>query len=330
MLRNRRRLARLELRSGRGYTIKQTLDGKAICEACEPLPAGVCIEHVDLSEGTNVVQWATLTSADTIYLAFRGTYHVLDAVVDLGFMTHDDAPHGLRVHGGMWNVLHQRRHPVVSMAIERIRALRESRRGLKHVVLCGHSLGGGYAILTALDMLHRGFEVDAVVTFGAPQVVVPDRGIDLWHSLDAITTLVVNSYDVVPRLPSCLPWLFDAIPKSLLGGRSFGSVTVGCDLVEVLEKKLGRQREVMADYDTVGTLMFVGEGSRFAWSVASSADLGHREVLGRVPEQLGTFIFQQHLAEAYVSVVLGLQRPPPGAAARDARDARGPGAGAGG
>uniref|UniRef100_A0A7S4PWL7 Fungal lipase-type domain-containing protein n=1 Tax=Alexandrium monilatum TaxID=311494 RepID=A0A7S4PWL7_9DINO len=310
VFRSRARLARLELRSGRSYTIKRTLDGKAVCEACEPLPPGVRVEHVDLSEGTNIVQWATLTSADTIFVAFRGTYHVLDAVVDLGFMTHDDAPHGLRVHGGMWNVLHQRRHPVVSVAVERIRSLREGRRGLQHVVLCGHSLGGGYAILTALDMLRRGSGIDAVIAFGAPQVVVPDRSVDLWHRLDAITTLVVNSYDIVPRLPSCLPWVFDALPKCLLGGTSFGSVTVGCDLAEVLEKKLGRQREVMADYDTVGTLAFVGEGSRFARRVASSADLSHREVLGRVPDHVGPFIFQQHLAENYVSVVLGLQRPP--------------------
>merc|ERR1712032_1606327 len=132
-------------------------------------------------------------------------------------------------------------------------------------------------------MLQIGMEVTAVVTFGAPQVVVPDRNNSMWHALHARTTLYINSYDIIPRLPSCLEWLFDAVPRSGALSKSLGMIKVGVDLGDCPESKLGHQKEIMAEYDTVGTLVFVREDSRFARKVPTAADLTHREVLSSLP-----------------------------------------------
>ena len=99
--------------------------------------------------------------------------------------------------------------------VDRISALVRSSDKPK-VVLCGHSLGGGYAILAALDMVHRELPIASVVTFGAPQVVVPDPANPTWQKLNAMAVLYVNAWDIVPRLPSCDAWLNDVLPSAAL------------------------------------------------------------------------------------------------------------------
>eukprot|EP00942_MAST-04A_sp_MAST-4A-sp1_P011376 g11376.t1 len=40
----------------------------------------------------------------------------------------------------------------------------------KHLVICGHSLGGAFAILAALEFVDRGYKKFSLITFGAPSI----------------------------------------------------------------------------------------------------------------------------------------------------------------
>eukprot|EP00927_Polykrikos_kofoidii_P017011 TRINITY_DN17722_c0_g1_i1.p1 TRINITY_DN17722_c0_g1~~TRINITY_DN17722_c0_g1_i1.p1 ORF type:complete len:1194 (+),score=140.93 TRINITY_DN17722_c0_g1_i1:194-3775(+) len=275
------------------------------------LPPGVNVREdaVFTSESGNLVQWAVGTTERDIYVVFRGTDGLIDVVIDIGVITHDFAEHGLRVHGNMWNALHQKKFPVIDMVINLVRSLMTQRPNLENVILCGHSLGGGYAILAGLEMLHRRAPIAGVVTFGAPQVVVPNRALMVWRQLNAITTLYVNAYDIVPRLPSCLNWAFDVLPKSGAFSASLGPLRVG--LAErIFEDRMVHQRCIMEDYDIVGTLLFVTMGCRTAKKVRSSADGSHRAALSEAPASPGMFVIECHDIAKYRLVVAAVTEKP--------------------
>jgi pimeloyl-ACP methyl ester carboxylesterase len=212
--------------------------------------------------------------------------------------------HGLQVHSGMWNALHSQKQPIKTV-ISKVKEILRTQKGVQDVILCGHSLGGGYAILTALAMLKQEVKVTAVLTFGAPQVVVPDRSVNLWNALNAITTLFVNSYDVIPRLPSGLPDgfkmqgpLFAAVKWNLECGEKCVKNFQG-----IVQKLSGHDCQVVAKYDTIGTLVFITEGTRRVMKVASAADKSHREMLNSLPDDARGFLMQQHSMDAYVLIV---------------------------
>ena len=83
------------------------------------------------------------------------------------------------------------------------------------LVVCRHSLGGGYAQVMAVHLLIREVDVAAVRTFGAPHVLVPQREFcgKLHSKLHSITQHWVHDWDPVPRLPFCKSWLVDVLPK---------------------------------------------------------------------------------------------------------------------
>mmetsp|Transcript_56360 Transcript_56360/g.98440 ORF Transcript_56360/g.98440 Transcript_56360/m.98440 type:complete len:289 (-) Transcript_56360:151-1017(-) len=280
----------------------------------------------------NVVQWAVATSPEADFVVFKGTSKVVDLIVNGGFLSHDEADHGLRVHSGMWTALTQRKSHTFRGVLEELKKLhhvprcetccapwtffrRTALRNLqclehrveKPVVLCGHSLGGGYALLSALELLHNKFPVAAVVTYGAPQVIVPDYKSALWQKLNSISTLFINSYDLVPRLPSCLEWVFDVVRKSL--ERHIGPLTISLDISRLLEQHLGEHKAAAADYNTVGTLMFLSASSASARRYLST-DHEHNEVLGHVPARVGPFILDHHDMNAYLRIISGLQPSP--------------------
>merc|ERR1712196_83016 len=93
----------------------------------------------------NVVQWAIVDfdASKSVYVVFKGTDDIMDGLIDGNFLSAE--AHGLNVHSAMWNALRQPGHSVFE-------ALRRQLSGSEEdVILCGHSLGGAYAILTALD-----------------------------------------------------------------------------------------------------------------------------------------------------------------------------------
>ena len=76
----------------------------------------------------------------------------------------------------------------------------------RHLVLTGHSLGGGIAVVAAFDLAEQ-YDIRAVVTFGAPRVGLPEfRG--SYHTkrcgartLHAITRRYTHETDLVSRVP---------------------------------------------------------------------------------------------------------------------------------
>jgi hypothetical protein len=60
--------------------------------------------------------------------------------------------------------------------------------------MCGHSLGGGYALIAAAHLLTQQFPVTSVQNFGAPQVIGSGQEEHpAWQKLNDITTTLVHS-----------------------------------------------------------------------------------------------------------------------------------------
>jgi len=257
------------------------------------------------AQGKNIAGWSAVTSSDTIWIAFQGTKNLADVVVGLALLPFGDAPHGLRVRGGMWLALNQRHSHALNTITATIAKLQESNPRLQNVVMCGHSLGGAYAMLAGLDRLHKGLSVTSVVGFGAPQVIVPDRANPYWQKLNEITSVYVNSWDCVPRAPSCEGWVFDVLPAALpsvtalkIGGLSIGVKAGG----QILEKFVPH-KDIFSEYDIVGTLVFVRTGSRKVVAMPCTEGGEYRELLSKQPPQAGPFVLHDHMVSNYVSIL---------------------------
>lgn len=296
------RSARVHLTVGRAYCVNKTTNGLS-CTPCDALPDGIQLVVLEPSTEGHLVQWSILTSKNAIWIVFRGTKSVFDVIVDLGFFSNDECSHGLRVYSGMWAALNQRKRHVINRIVDEVKKLRAQHSGLDHIIVCGHSLGGGYAILSALAMLHRGIEVTAVRGFGAPQVIVPDWSSPLFRQLHQITTNFVNSYDIVPRMPSCVKWITEALPKSQALAQNWGPITVRVDLQHRLQEAVRGKEEYLHDYDTVGTLAFITQGCRGVRLATTARDKSHRAVLEELPNPIGFFIVEQHYMPSYKAIL---------------------------
>jgi len=122
------------------------------------IPRHLQIVHLALAEDGEPMQWAVVTSADSVFITFRGTMSPIDVLIDVGFMKLYVESVGLQVHCGIWSSLHGVANQFAALMRLLQNAL-QTKHDSSHVVLCGHSLGGGYAILTALEMLHFGHTV---------------------------------------------------------------------------------------------------------------------------------------------------------------------------
>jgi len=59
----------------------------------------------------------------------------------------------------------------------------------------------------------------------------------------------------------------------------------------------------MEEYDTVGSLAFITDGSRDILKVATSATREHREYLDLKPDPAGPFIVEQHSMKNYLAII---------------------------
>uniref|UniRef100_A0A7S2AUD3 Fungal lipase-like domain-containing protein n=1 Tax=Octactis speculum TaxID=3111310 RepID=A0A7S2AUD3_9STRA len=284
------------------------------------LPPNVTVEHVTLMDGKSCLQWAILTSTQAIYVVFKGTKHPLDAIIDIGFLPNDENPTGLGLHAHMWGAMHQKRNHAADTIAFKLEALRQrsewgNQENPPQLVICGHSLGGGYAVLAALDLLHRGTHLTSVVTFGAPQVLVPQYDHRLWQQLDCITKQYINEWDIIPRMPMCKNWYSDVLLPIVLSMKK-GPLQIRFSKkhMEKLNKGVSNFVEQMADvcagYDSVGALLFVSIQSSEAHQMSSSpANKDARlEFLSKVPPSTGLFLIDLH--KLYLSVIRNLRRYP--------------------
>lgn len=289
-----------EVFTGRTYRITSDLS----LELKGDLPEHVHVQHVDHAIGSNIVCWSISTTPDTIWVTFRGTHNLADAIVD-ACLIKCETGHGLQAQAGIWLALTQQKHHALNIIAQEIAKLQKKQPGLRQLVLCGHSLGGGYAILAGLDMLARGFDVSSVVTFGAPQVLVPDKENAIWQRLNGLTTVYVNGWDCVPRLPSCQNWIFSVVKGSLSEKTAIevGPLRFGINAAGHIIDKFEPHRAVFADFDVTGTLVFVRAGSRKAVVVPNTPDGKQHELLSVEPPTHGAFVLDHHLVTGYLSTI---------------------------
>ncbi|KAA0149565.1 hypothetical protein FNF31_07198 [Cafeteria roenbergensis] len=116
-----------------------------------------CIGKMMLALGYSVppvqaaLEGAGAKAVPTLYVAFRGTADVADAVADAQCIPTAAGPPGLpgKVHAGFWG--RGRADFWAALGPTSLRLLMRS--GDYRIVLCGHSLGGGSAVLAFLELL---------------------------------------------------------------------------------------------------------------------------------------------------------------------------------
>lgn len=286
--------------AGQRYIVKEDLRLEILPNG---LPQEIQVEEVVAAAGKNCVCFTIATTEDTVWVAFRGTQQALDAVVDVCLVP-VDTQHDVQVQGGMWLCLNQRKFHVLDMIAAKVRALQGERKELQNLVLCGHSLGGGYAILAGLDLLARGLDVTSVLAFGAPMVVVPEKENKLWQKLNEVTTVYVNGWDCVPRLPSCTNWLFDVVPRSLPETLALqvGKMRLGINGGQKLLEQFAHNKGIFSDFDVVGSLVFLRGGSRKV-VVLPGNDSQKRTLLSTEPPSVGSFVIASHDMGNYLATI---------------------------
>ncbi|HEX4982898.1 MAG TPA: hypothetical protein VFV63_14425, partial [Ilumatobacteraceae bacterium] len=156
-----------------------------------------------VDETTTDTQFVLGTHDDTIFVAFRGTTPGWDMLTDARISPFpiETTAGEAWAHTGFWLALES----VYDRLTDELDLLRDANPDAT-VVLTGHSLGGALAELAALRLHEDGYPIDAVHTFGAPNV----GGTELTDAfttigLDALTHRWVNDHDVVPMA-------FDVVP----------------------------------------------------------------------------------------------------------------------
>jgi len=134
----------------------------------------------------------TASSDDHRFLAFRGTEsrNPVDWAKDAQFSPVPSDLDG-RVHSGFRSALNE-----VWAAIEG-----ELEQSDHPLVITGHSLGAGLAVLAASRAAGLGYDIAGVYLFGCPRPGLADFRASYDGRLQAVTFNVVNHIDVVTRVP---------------------------------------------------------------------------------------------------------------------------------
>jgi hypothetical protein len=272
------------------------------------------LSRIFLHEATEseTVQWALLSpkqdqllsstdaaEPDTVFVVFKGTSNSRDMITDANVQPYDGLDHQLRVHGGMITSLGQGKHERKDVLSVLTRELQKVKCKFPccDTVICGHSLGGGYALLIALDLLQQQQHTpSAVITFGAPQVVIPPASeatpaARVWQQLNCVGFNFVHSYDPVPRLAGehCNAWLevmLEAAKNKQLSHT--GSVYIDPKLVKgtaFLSANMG----LAMQYRTVGKVCFftAPEGGKPGLLITDSGIDQSIAAFGKVPSRAG-------------------------------------------
>jgi hypothetical protein len=267
-----------------------------------PLPEGLRMKQVHRTTKDSPLQWAIVTSDDTVYVVFKGSDRPTDILIVNSAIAPIHAFHdkSIVVHGGAWNALHSYRDMVTDNIKGILKAAIADKPSI-NVVLCGHSLGGAYAILCALELLHgdEGVKVDHVIGHGAPQVIEPNTANKVWNELNLITTIYINEYDVVPRLPSCHKEWRETLKKGpqkplsrfiQIHGHALSDTESTWQMFERLDR-----------FRHVGKLVFTARNEsgitnyRVHDAIAPDGTDGHGwDVLRKPPAWSGTFIIENH------------------------------------
>ncbi|CAE7260280.1 unnamed protein product [Symbiodinium natans] len=298
--------------SGHMYELAKDFRGETVFR--EVLPFEVNVLHTThKTSSKSPVMWLLARSGAAMYLAFRGTADVQDAAIDLSAVPDYGKfkEHGIGVHGGMAHTLEQEGDDINHVVKDVLQALDRHRGIGEPLVLCGHSLGGGYAQVMAVHLLSRDVRISAVRTFGSPHVLVPmsPQPGQLWQRLHAITLHWVHDWDPVPRLPLCKSWLVDVLPR--LKQEFGGTVRVGMasNLIKQFQNDYDdRRAHLLEKYDVVGEVLLVSLNSGLACRGKEGAAPLKELLAEKPPEAVMTFsrLPAYHSMRDYLQIALKL------------------------
>ena len=246
------------------YEIARDFRGKVVLEDVT-LPAVDILHTTQKASSRSPVQWLLARSGTVLYLSFRGTEDFEDLAINLAAVPDycRFQEYGIGVHSGIAHALEQDGEAVDTVVSNVVDVLKLHRGDDEQLVLCGHSLGAGYAQVMAVHLLSRKASFSAVRTFGAPHVLVPPRSSaspQLWQQLHAVTQHWAHGWDPVPKLPLCSNWLGEVLPKlkqELIEGIRVG---IAQRYTEGLQRNYQQARahfHFLQQYDVAGEVVLV-------------------------------------------------------------------------
>lgn len=136
-------------------------------------------------------QGFTAVGEKSLIVAFRGTQGFSDWGSNLNVLPREHSCIGANVHGGFleqWQA-----------AAAEVNATLSRYQNAKSIWITGHSLGGAVALMSAIAQ--QGRTLDGVVTFGQPRALGSDAARAVGALLGSRYIRIVNSNDVVARIP---------------------------------------------------------------------------------------------------------------------------------
>lgn len=147
------------------------------------------------------------TKAENIYLVFRGTATINDALIDIASLQgpYDLIPDGGNVSQGFLAAyIGDDANPIQSMILSKLDELTMT-ESFKNLFITGHSLGGALAILAFPDLSQNTIMLDTVTMYNFAGPAVGDsKFVSTYQgeeSTKRISFRIVNTNDLVPKLP---------------------------------------------------------------------------------------------------------------------------------
>jgi len=157
--------------------------------------------------GANSVPIAFIaTQGDTIYLVFRGTVTISEWIDDaqLSQVLYPFLDQGGQTEQGFTKV-YQSIEPDILATIQGL----SQQGGFTKLLVTGHSLGGALAGLAAPDLVHQtSFSNLVMYSFAGPRVGDPKFAEDTYGNNVKTSWRVVNTNDLVPKLPEATTVVF--------------------------------------------------------------------------------------------------------------------------
>jgi hypothetical protein len=156
------------------------------------------IQNIKDAQNKTIGSILLLESTNNVFITFRGTANVRDCINDLKTRQVQLKDSEGKVEKGFYSIYKSFRDDLLKFPFHKY-----------NIILCGHSLGGSLALLTALDLMDK--NSITVYTYGCPHVFDPVAAkdfIELQKRHHSRVFRIQNSCDIVSFFP--LPVSFHA------------------------------------------------------------------------------------------------------------------------